>query len=101
MAYVDRVAALGTRIAKCFCIPALVFISACDSPLIQEAQKAEDEGRVISNELMFGMYPQTFRPAQPQYLERDFEAGADFICDEVEAAYERDICAEPDIDWRR
>lgn len=78
-----------------------LFTTACDSSLTRETAKAEADGRVISNEIMRQTYPETFRPGDPQYLERDFEAGADFICDEIERNYERDLCAEPEINWRR
>lgn len=89
----------------CLVFPPL--ISSCsvpsplDSSIVKEAKKAEREGRVISNELMAEMYPSSFRDGTPPYLERDFEAGADFICDEIERKYKRDICAESDIGWRR
>lgn len=59
-----------------------------------------DDGAVVNNEAMVAMYPSTFRPGSPAYLERDFEAGADFICDEIKVKYQRDICSEPDINWR-
>ena len=78
-----------------------MFATACDSSVTLEAVEAEADGRIISNEIMRQMYPETFRPGDPQYLERDFEAGADFICDEIERNYERDLCAEPEINWRR
>ncbi|GAO79034.1 hypothetical protein [Sphingopyxis sp. C-1] len=67
------------------CIPLLLLTSACDSAIVDEAQRAEDEGAVVNNGAMEAMYPETFRPGSPAYLERDFEAGADFICDEIKA----------------
>lgn len=73
--------------ARVACIPLALFVTACG-----------DE--VISNDVMTTMYPEAFRPGDPPYLERDYEAGADFICDEIEAEYDRDICAEPEINWR-
>lgn len=82
------------------CFPVLLITSACDSAIVDEAQRAEDEGAVVNNQAMEAMYPQTFRPGSPAYLERDFEAGADFICDEIKAKHKRDICSEPDIHWR-
>ncbi|MGR4893309.1 hypothetical protein ACIPPQ_19965 [Sphingopyxis sp. LARHCG72] len=82
------------------CIPLLLLTSACDSAIVDEAQRAEDEGAVVNNGTMEAMYPETFRPGSPAYLERDFEAGADFICDEIKAKHKRDICSEPDIHWR-
>lgn len=70
-------------------LAALLLTSGCSSP------------EVISNELMQEMYPNTFRDGDPPYLERDFEAGADFICDEVKNEIGRDLCSEPGINWRR
>jgi len=67
----------------------LLLASGCDSP------------SVISNESMQEMYPDTFHSGHPPYLERDFEAGADFICDEVKNEIGRDLCSEPSINWRR
>lgn len=75
-------------------------LSGCDG-VVSGAVKAEREGHVISNELMSEQYPASFRPGKPPYLERDFEAGADFICDEIKLKKGRDLCAEPDINWRR
>jgi hypothetical protein len=80
----------------------LVFWAApWNSSLVREAKEAESEGRTIDNEMMQVMYPASFRPGNPKYLERDFEAGADFICDEIERHYGRDLCAEPKIKWRQ
>lgn len=85
---------------RCFDLLILLgFLSAC-SDVAVEAQKAKDDGRVISNEAMTAMYPDTFRPGDPQYLERDFEAGADFICDEIKKKRNDDVCASDDINWR-
>ena len=79
----------------------LALAAACgDSSLVQEAREAENDGRIINNEVMSAMYPASYRAGQPQYLERDFEAGADFICDEIKSTYERDICSEDEINWR-
>lgn len=82
------------------CIPVLLLTSACDSAIVDEAQRAEDEGAVVNNGAMEAMYPETFRLGSPAYLERDFEAGAPFICDEIKAKHKRDICSEPEINWR-
>lgn len=82
------------------CIPILALTTGCESKLTREAREAEEDGRVISNEMMSQMYPKSFRPGTPQYLERDFEAGADFICDEIRIKYDRDICKESEIKWR-
>lgn len=82
------------------CMTLLVLVPACDSELIEVAKEAESNGRTINNEVMQGMYPRSFRPGSPAYLERDFEAGADMICDEIRAKYQRDICSEPEINWR-
>lgn len=89
-------------ISSCFAV--LLILPSCgitDSPLVKEARSAERDGRVISNELMAEMYPEDFVYGQPEYLERDFEAGADFICDKLERKYERDVCADPDVQWRK
>lgn len=91
---------LVATICKWLCIPALALTAACDSSIIREAEQAERDGRVVNNEVMLKLYPQSFRPGSPQYLERDFEAGADFICDEIKAKYDRDICSESEINWR-
>jgi hypothetical protein len=96
----NRVATRGFKLAKWLWVPALALTTACDSSLIREAEQAEGEGRTINNEVMLGMYPQSFRPGQPPYLERDFEAGAEFICDDIKIKYKRDICSEPQIHWR-
>ncbi len=90
----------GANSAKWLCIPAFLLTTACDSKLIQEAKKAESDGRFISNDMMLERYPNTFRPGSPRYLERDFEAGADFICDEIMLKYKRDICSDPSVNWR-
>jgi|JI6StandDraft_1071083.scaffolds.fasta_scaffold02959_16 hypothetical protein len=86
------------------CLSFVPFTSACgasDSSLIREAKEAEKEERIIDNELMHENYPKSFRKGNPQYLERDFEAGVDFMCDEFRVQYGRDICAEPEINWRK
>lgn len=101
MDYSERIKEMGLAVIKWLCIPALAFTTACDSSLIREAKKAENDERVISNELMSEIYPKSFEPGSPKYLERDFEAGADFICDEIKIKYLYDICAEPQINWRR
>lgn len=90
----------GTHIAKCLAISAMLFVSACDSSLVREARQAEDDGGTISNEMMTAMYPESFRAGDPAYLERDFEAGADFICDQLEIEHSRDLCAEMETRWR-
>lgn len=82
------------------CAPLLMLAAACDSAIVDEAQRAEDDGAVISNEAMASMYPETFRPGSPAYLERDFEAGADFICAEIRAKHGRNLCSGPEINWR-
>ena len=71
------------------------------SSIIREAKEAEKEGRIIDNELMYAMYPKSYRKGNPKYLERDFEAGVNFMCDEFRVQYKRDICAESAIKWRR
>jgi hypothetical protein len=74
-------------------------LSGCNS-VVGEALKAERDGRVINNEMMAATYPSSFRRGQPPYLERDFEAGAAFICEEIRLKRGRDLCAEKDINWR-
>lgn len=91
---------LGVAALSAFAI-AFALASACESSLVREAKEAEGDGRVIDNEIMQTMYPASFRKGHPQYLERDFEAGADFICDEIETHYGKDLCAEPEIKWRK
>ncbi|WP_150124942.1 hypothetical protein [Tsuneonella mangrovi] len=88
------------RASQWLCVPLLLLTTSCESPLVHEAREAEGDGRVISNDLMKQMYPQAFREGDPPYLERDFEAGADFICDKIKLQYNRDICSEPAIGWR-
>lgn len=56
--------------------------------------------RRIDNTIMRSMYPYTYVPGNPPYIERDFEAGADFICDEILRHHKRDLCAEQPIRWR-
>jgi hypothetical protein len=100
MNYIERIGSRGATATMGLCISLVALTSACDSSLVREAKQAEDDGEVISNEIMTAMYPQSFQPGFPQYLERDFEAGADFICDEIQFEYQRDICSEPQINWR-
>lgn len=89
------------RASRWLSISALMVLSACDSSLVSEAKRAERDDRVISNEMMSSSYPRSFRPGSPPYLERDFEAGADFICDQIRVEYQRDICSEPEMNWRQ
>jgi hypothetical protein len=96
----ERVVTFCVRLSKWLWVPALALTTACDSPIIREAKQAVRDERIINNEMMLERYPQSFRPGHPQYLERDFEAGADFICDEIKIKYKRDICSEPQINWR-
>jgi hypothetical protein len=100
-----RMVELQTMLSRvtrvCVCLAASTLLSSCKSSIVGEAIRAESEGEVISNQLMAEMYPKTFHPGSPAYLERDYEAGADFICNQIKLAYKRDICAEPKINWRR
>lgn len=80
------------------CLMVVTTVSCSDVAV--EAQKAKDDGRLINNEVMTSMYPGSFVPGDPQYLERDFEAGADFICDEIKKKRGEDVCASSDINWR-
>lgn len=90
----------GPRLAHWLSVPALAFLVGCDSSLVREAKNAESDGRTISNDVMKQLYPSSFRPGEPAYLERDFEAGADFICDEIKIKLRRDVCSEEQINWR-
>jgi hypothetical protein len=86
------------------CIASLPLLASCgitDSSIVREARQAEEEGRIIDNDLMYSMYPKSYRKGHPKYLERDFEAGVNFMCDEFRAEYGKDVCAEPEINWRR
>jgi hypothetical protein len=100
MDHPKSMATLGVRLAKWLCVPVLVLATGCHSSLSRHAQEAEADGKTINNDAMTAMYPQSFRPGSPPYLERDFEAGADFICDEIKLKYDRDICSESKIGWR-
>lgn len=88
------------RVLKAGMILSVLLLAACDSAVVDEAREAEADGRTISNVAMTAMYPETFREGNPAYLERDFEAGADFICAEMQQKFERDVCADDDVNWR-
>lgn len=79
----------------------LALLCGCGEGVVTEAARAQNEGQIINNEMMAANYPETFRSGKPPYLERDFEAGADFICDEIKLKRGQDICADTDIKWRR
>jgi hypothetical protein len=68
--------------------------------VVGEATKALIDGRIISNKMMELLYPSSFHPGNPPYLERDFEAGANLICDEIKLKHGRDFCSEKEINWR-
>ena len=89
-----------SSIGKYFSLCAALILAGCDSTLIRVAKDAERDKGVISNNLMQAAYPRSFRPGSPSYLERDFEAGANFICDEIMLKQGRDICADSSINWR-
>jgi hypothetical protein len=91
---------IGSLTRAWICAPLLLIASGCESPVVNKAEDAVKKGEIIDNQIMSEMYPQSFRPGTPQFIERDFEAGANFICDEIEAKQKRDICAESDINWR-
>ena len=89
------------KIAKLLTIAGLATVlSGCDG-VVSGAIKAKQDGHIISNELMIAQYPASFRAGNPPYLERDFEAGADFICDEIKLKKGHDLCAESAINWRK
>ena len=77
----------------------IALVTSC-SDLAVEAIDAEREGRVVNNEIMHEMYPESYKSGEPQYLERDFEAGADFICDEIRFKYGEDLCSSEIMGWR-
>jgi len=74
-------------------------LGGCDG-VATESMRASNEGRIIDNEMMGEAYPSSYVPGAPAYLERDFEAGANFICDEIMLKRGQDICAQSDINWR-
>jgi hypothetical protein len=69
--------------------------------VLYETLKAVKNGRIINNEMMSAQYPSSFRPRTPPYLERDFEAGANFVCDEIKKNYGSDFCGREGINWRQ
>lgn len=71
-----------------------------NNPVVQKCINAVKEKELISNDTMAIMYPHTYHKASPQYLEIDFEAGADFICDTIQYHYKTDICSTKEIHWR-
>lgn len=81
-------------------VTAMLSLTACESEMVKEARKAEADGRIIDNGIMGSLYPDTFNPGNPPYLERDFEAGANFICDQIELKRGDEICSDADINWR-
>lgn len=78
----------------------LSWSSLSDSPLVKAAISAEKDGRTINNQIMETFYPRSFRAGYPQYLERDFEAGAEFVCDEIQIKYQVDMCSKDGIGWK-
>ncbi|MEQ8557283.1 MAG: hypothetical protein RIB03_03110 [Henriciella sp.] len=71
-----------------------------DSEVVKEARSADKQGRTISNDVMASWYPNSFRIGEPAYLERDFEAGADFICDKIKIEFDIDACADSRVNYR-
>lgn len=69
------------------------------SPIAKHAVATEQKGQLINNEIMTLFHPTSYRSGHPQYLERDFEAGADFICREVMSTYGLDVCSSQGINW--
>src|SRR3546814_10112145 len=88
---------IGSLNRAWICVPLLLIASGWESPVVNKAKDAVNRDEIIDNQIMSEMYPQSFRPGTPQYIERDFEAGANFICDEIKAKQKRDICAESEI----
>ena len=82
-------------------IVCLLALTASESQLVKEATAAEADGRTINNEMMQKIYPRDFRAGYPAYLERDFAAGADLICDAIRTEYNQDLCSTKNgIGWR-
>jgi hypothetical protein len=88
------------KIPRFAIVGVMASLAGCAGEVAKEADKAERDGRIINNEMMVAWYPSSFSPGSPPYLERDFEAGADFICDEIKRKRGQDICADADIKWR-
>jgi hypothetical protein len=78
----------------------LIFALFGRDTVMYETVIALKNGRIINNEIMSAQYPSSFRPGTPPYLERDFEAGADFICDAIEKKYGKYFCGRDGINWR-
>lgn len=88
------------KIPRFAIVGVMASLAGCEGEVAKEAYKAERDGRIINNETMVAWYPSSFSPGSPPYLERDFEAGANFICDEIKRKRDQDICADADIKWR-
>lgn len=81
---------------------ATVSVAGCalnSNPIVEQCAMSVKHGNVISNELMLSMYPHTYKVGTPQYIERDYEAGANFICATIKHEYGRDLCAEEKVHW--
>lgn len=53
---------------RLLCMSLLTLTTACgvaESSIIREAKEAEKEERIINNELMYEMYPKSFRKGNP------------------------------------
>jgi hypothetical protein len=82
-------------------IVCFIALTASQSQLVKEARAAEADGRTINNDTMQTFYPQDFRAGYPAYLERDFEAGADLICNAIQNEFNQDLCStNGGIGWR-
>src|SRR3546814_19751763 len=91
---------IGSLNRAWICVPLLLIASGCESPVVNKAKDAVNRDEIIGNQIMSEMYPQSFRPGTPQYIERDFEAGAHFICDAINAKQKRDNYAESALNHR-
>ena len=69
------------------------------NPIVEQCAMSVKQGNIINNQLMLSMYPYAYKVGVPEYIERDFEAGANFICAAIKFAYGRDLCAEEPIHW--
>lgn len=71
------------------------------TPNAKFAQEEAKKGNILVNSGWFftNESEKAFKPATPQYLERDFEAGANYICDYLQLKTGEDFCHSI-INWR-
>src|SRR3546814_19244315 len=85
---------IGSLNRAWICVPLLLIASGCESPVVNKAKDAVNRDEIIDNQIMSEMYTQSFRPGPPQYIERDFEAGANFNGPGIKTNQTRTICAD-------